>query len=175
MRKYTVLAALCIAAFAAVPVASASAFNGTCAIAGNAELSPNLEVLPKKANFVFEGKAGTKCNYTENNEPKEATVLKAKVHGKGELACTVSESLAGEVEGSGEIELKEANGTTKLDTFEFKLVAVAGTVEFSAKGAGVNAAGAAQFLTSTKSLKECTNLAGAKELEFEAHATGEFS
>jgi hypothetical protein len=58
MKKCIALAALCIAAFATVPVASASAATGACTIKGKATINPALGATPKNANFKFESKSG---------------------------------------------------------------------------------------------------------------------
>jgi hypothetical protein len=48
---------MCIAAFATVPVASASAATGACTINGKATINTALGAAPKNATFKFESKS----------------------------------------------------------------------------------------------------------------------
>jgi hypothetical protein len=165
MKKCIALAALCIAAFATVPVASASAATGACTIKGKATINPALGATPKNANFKFESKSGEGSCTVGAYEGSE-------VHGKGELSCAVSQNVAGisgTVEGSGSITIGG-----KTDPFSFTLVGATGGVLFSVTGEHVKAAGAAEFFTSLGSLKECGEFHG-ENLLFEAATAGEFT
>jgi hypothetical protein len=166
VRKMMLLGVLCLTGFALAPVTSASAFAGTCKIEGKAEFAPPLGAKLEETKFTF-ASSGGEC--TGTGAP---TFEKATVAAEGNLSCAVANGVVevkGKVRGSGTITLGG-----KTDEFEFKFVAAAGVVKFTAKGPQVNSAGNAEFLTDKKGLESCA--AGeAKELEFKAVATGEFN
>jgi hypothetical protein len=180
MRKYVVLAALFVAAFAAIDAASASAeLVGTCQFHGSSEFTPSLNTELKERGYTFTSSAGGALKVggegaecigvnSETNAPETKTG-KATVSGKGQLQCLVAAGGAlevnGEVEGKGTLTLA---GTPH--EFTFKFVAAGGTVHFTTKG-GVVSHGTASFLLSKEQeAKECAN--GVKNLEFEASAHG---
>jgi hypothetical protein len=131
MKKLILVASLCVAAAVVAPIASASAsFVGTCPLKGTATFGGKLSnTTPKNTEFHFVSEGETECT----GNPTNAKLNKAKVDGKGELSCSVSEnvvSVTGSVSGSGSIEINK-----KLDNFEeFKFVAAAGVVDFAARG-----------------------------------------
>jgi hypothetical protein len=187
VKKVTLLACLAIAAAVVVPVASANAaaLVGTCTIEGTAtfpeKLPPNGKLAHRTYTFTDEGKGS--CTGTEGtNGPKINEAIKeAKVEGKGELACLVSENeatLSGETLGNGTGKLVLASGKT-FEFNKFTFVAAAGDVNFT--GSAIPATegafgGTAEFATNSNAtvLKECAS--GEPEevgsLGFTAVATG---
>jgi hypothetical protein len=175
MKKLMLIASLALVAVALVPAASASAaLTGSCELRGEAELNPPLGATPKATKFKFTNATGAEkvCNGVEGTEVKKLAILQAKVEGEGQLSCPVGENLVpgleGGVSGTGEIELE---GETSVKHVSFRLVAAAGIVTFTVEGEGVTATGVAEFVTSTKSVKQCAAL-NASSLEFTAVAAG---
>jgi hypothetical protein len=171
MRKLIVAGVLCLAGFVLAPLSSASAFTGTCVIAGSAEFKPALGVKLEPTEFRFHDNhvaVENKCTTgTETPEVEEATV-----EGKGELSCQAGQNkvkVNGEVKGTGTITVLK-----KTDTFNFEFVAAGGVVVFTASGGGVNAQGSAEFLSNATAATNCAK-GGAAELEFKATAAGEFN
>jgi hypothetical protein len=149
MKRAILFGVLCLTALAVLPVAAASAeTKGVCTIEGEAEfrkgaggLEPLNVAVPSTHGYKFSASGGS-CT---NDKGLPVALNKAEVNGEGELACVVSNgvtSIVGKVSGSGVIEV----GGEGPKTFEFKFVAAAGNVLFTATG-GVTAVGDAQFLT----------------------------
>jgi hypothetical protein len=169
MKKLILVASLAVAAVMVVPITSASAATGVCTLEGNATLKPPLNAELKETEFSFENETG-EC--VEAPSGAKLKVEEATVEGVGELSCPAGQNikkLEGEVSGSGKIRLE---GEASAKEFEFKLVAAAGLVTFTATG-GITAGGEAEFLTHEKAVKQCAQLK-AEKLEFTAVAAGTF-
>lgn len=156
MKKLMLVASLAIVAVAVVPIASASAFTGHCKIYGKAKFTGGTLPFapPEQRGFEFnaENFAASLPEVLATEKTGCATetlefqkVLKATVHGEGQLSCAVSNGkveVKGKVTGEGEIEV-----AGKKVTFKFEFVAAAGAVPFTAVGPEITAAGTAEFLT----------------------------
>jgi hypothetical protein len=167
MKRLTLLVTLCATAAVLLPVASASAFTGTCEIKGTATLNPALNAELKETTFNF-ASSGGKCEGTG-----APTFEKATLEGEGNLSCAVSNGaieVKGKVKGEGSITL--SGKTDEISAFKF--VAAAGVVKFTAKGPKVNAAGDATFLSNAESVTACAK-GEAKALQFTAVTAGEFN
>jgi hypothetical protein len=168
MKRLLLLASIASAAFVAAPLMPASAATtGACELAGIAHLEPELNAELKSTTFSFEGTGGS-C--VETGSTVKKPVEKSEVHGKGELSCPAGQNIAalkGEVSGTGAIKV----AGIPEQKFNFKLVAAAGSVTFTAEGEEVKAAGDAEFLTHQKAVEKCAKLK-AEELEFTAAIAG---
>jgi hypothetical protein len=184
MRKYVVLAALCVAAFAAFAAASASAsLVGTCNFHGTATFNPPLNTeLKENDGFSFASTAGgalkvggegVECvGVNSVTKAPETKAGFANVSGAGTLECVVAKGklkVAGEAEAEGKLEFPKKEGAEKYG-FKFAFVAAGGTVHFVTEGQ-VTSHGTASFLLSEhQKPQECTS--GVSNLEFEATAQG---
>jgi hypothetical protein len=181
MKRAMLLGVLCVAALALVPVASASAFAGTCKIEGTATIYkagsfteeqalPLATPAPRNYKFVS---SGGKCL------PEEGKFEKAEVKGEGELACSISKggiAVIGGGKGSGSIKISGKEDAISV----FAFVGAGADVTFEASGplvtglGGVGpATGTASFAKNSKAVTECVQEKASK-LEFEALTTGEF-
>jgi hypothetical protein len=166
MRKLTLAASLCTAAFALASTTAASAENpsGKCMIHGSAAFSPgDLSAIPTShLGYRFIGWA--ECEILPAREIHKGTV---EVRGEETLSCLGS---LGEAEGAGTLTLEGIK-------FPFGLTFVSGSpgsTGLVAKFAdGGVAAGSATFLLSViEPALACFSNEGASELEFKAVATG---
>jgi len=166
MKRLILLASMCLGIVALAPVASASAAEDACEIAGSAELNPHLNAELKHTTFSFTAKPGTPCVVSKS------TLAGASVNGEGELSCPAGQNIVGlngSVSGEGTIQ-RSIDASAKH--FKFELVATAGVVSFKASGE-VTGGGAAEFLTHEESVKKCASL-NAGNLEFTALVAGTF-
>jgi hypothetical protein len=165
MKKFMLVAGLCVAAFVVAPVASASAapLTGGCAITGSASFSKPLSSTAQAGiEYTFSGNAT--CVEAGTNNPQSGT---ATVHGKFGGTCTEATS-----EGPGEGSLLGHS----FNTFTFK--AAGGSVLFQiAGGAPGGVTGDAGFylsgapLTGGELAAQCAT-SGVKSLGFVAAAAG---
>jgi hypothetical protein len=166
MRKLTLVASLCTAAFTLALTTAAEAENpsGRCMIHGSAAFSPrDLSAVPTShLGYRFIGWA--ECEILPARESRKGTV---EVRGEETLSCFGS---LGEAEGTGTLTLEGIK-------FPFGLTFVSGgpgSTDLVAKFAdGGVAAGSASFLLSViEPALQCFFPGGASELEFKAVATG---
>ncbi len=182
MKRVLLIAILCVAAVAAVPVASASATEpGTCIFKGTAEFSgPSTEItttpqIGLKYSFKASGPGGITTAGGTCVSVSGGAFEEAEANGEGVLSCPVGlagfEAITGP-EGEGFLKV----GGTKHE-FKIKLAAALGIVAFTLlpKGAaGVTGAGATTFLTDTTSILSCDLAGHAAVLKFQGDATGVF-
>jgi hypothetical protein len=159
MKKLMLVTGLCVGLFVVAPVASANAETGTCTLEGNTSFPEGLKA---KASYTFEATPGTHCAGTGG----PSTIVKASVHGKGELSCTAGSGTGGE----GEIELSNGSKQTFTD-FEFTS---AGT-EVSFTIPSIKAHGHASFAGDATGVAKCAKGEGEliRSLKFTAQAQGE--
>jgi hypothetical protein len=145
MKKLMVVACLCVAAYAAVPIASASAFEGKCSFEGNAAFeNPLPPGVPAPNKYEFKGEkvkgGGGPGNSCEEAGGEKYKVEEVRVEGKGELACGFSENmglLVGAAEpGEGKLKLEKGEKGAVAKAFvvkKFEFLAVGVRVGFEAE------------------------------------------
>jgi hypothetical protein len=178
MKRLILIASVSVAAFVAVPLASANAAAvGECTIEGKATFTPNLKTFPngfppgvEATAFAFIAAKGH-CTGTESLEFVSATNVK----GSGVLSCPVAgaglEVGPTGAHGTGELTVKENGVTQPARHFALKLVAAAGVVPLVITGE-IMATGFATFLTDPESVKSCAVNGEAESLNFVAVTAG---
>ena len=159
MRRF-VFAIATLAAFAVVPVASASAntVSGACELSGTATFTSPLGLVPGSNGFNFSG-SGT-CSGTLNGATITNAPASASATGTGTLGCSVSEGT-----GSGTLTV---NGSPV--GFTMTLVGTASEVELLIAGdSGGDGVGHATFATGGTAGLGCAS--GVSSLPFTVAAT----
>ena len=165
MRRL-LLMSLALAAFALVPVASASAANtvsGACSIAGSAHFSPTgLTNTPQTLGYNFTGTGS--CSGTLNGAPIANAPVSASVNGSGTLSCAASLSTSG----TGTLTFPNQGVTIG---FGISLAGAGSEVAFELTGnGGGSGAGHASFATNGTRALECQNPTGLNDLSFAVEA-----